>query len=177
MHTTTATTTATQPAWARDVAIAAVGPAALGLCSGWAFGGTAPITMAALVPLAFLIVAIVTLPGLYVGSTLLGASIDLKASARLSVQAGRDLGVIFLGLAPALLFLSATATDQHEAIVLGLGAALMGAAVGIRAFYSRLREVEGGYGLLAAFAVWALLGLVLGTEIYMEMLRIGGGLP
>ncbi|MEL6181442.1 MAG: hypothetical protein AAFS10_20965 [Myxococcota bacterium] len=165
------------PPWTRDLAVALAGPAAIGVCLGWAFGGTAPFTMAALLPLTFVIVIAVTLPGLYVGSTLLGATIDLKTTLRTTARTGRALGVVFLGLTPALLFLSSTATDAHEAIVLGCCGALLGAGVAVRVFYAHLRSLEDGRGMIAAFIIWALISFVLGLEVYMNMLRLGGIIP
>lgn len=156
--------------------IALAGPAAIGACVGWPIGAEGMMTVSALLPLSFVAVGLMTLPGLYVGAALVGAAPDAREMAAAVLNACRDQGIALLGLAPALLFLCATATDIHEAMVMGTIGVMLGTAVGMRAFYHRLREVAHSGLIMGIFAIWAMLSAGLGWEIYLRVLAAGGGL-
>ncbi len=164
---------APSPEW-RDLAIALVGPAAVGACVGWPSGGTPLLVMSGLVPLSFLIVGALTLPGLYVGSALMGAAPPARVMSRVAIGAFKDQGLVFLGLTPAMLFLCATSTDVYEALVVGTIGVFLGAMVGVRVFFLRLSRVTEDAHLAWAFALWAIVSAFLGWEVYLEMLNLGG---
>ena len=160
------------PGW-REIAVAVAGPAAVGLCVGWAAGATSMLWMALLLPLAFLIVGVMTLPGFYIGAALWGVAPSASTMFKTAVGAFRDQGIIYLGLAPAMLFLCTT-TDPYEALVIGSVGVFLGAGMGMRAFSLRLDGVVGGQKILWIFGLWAAMSAAIGWEIYLEILRAGG---
>ncbi len=160
----------------RDLAIALAGPAAVGACIGWSAGAAALLQMSIMLPLSFVGVTLATLPALYVGVALAGQAPNVQTMLKIASAAQRDLGLILLGLAPALLFMCATATDVHEALVFGTLGVVLGSMVGARAFYTRFRQTIPQWQALGIFALWALLTGGLGWEIYLNILRTGGQL-
>ena len=122
----------------RDGLAALGGPAALGGCLGLKLGLGATLSMAGLLPLALLGVGAATLPGLYVASALLGFAPRAHQIGRVALGATRDLGVVMLGLTPPLVLLVASLPSTDEALVLGMGAVMISALIGARAFFQRL---------------------------------------
>lgn len=165
------------PLW-RDALTAFAGPAAIGACLGWTSGAATLLTTSLTLPLSFALVGALTLPGLYIGAALADAAPPLHMMARTAIGALRDQGVAFLGLAPALLFMSATSTDVHESLALGTLVVTLGALIGMHAFYSRVRanQPQDSLRVGAVFALWALANLGLGWEIYLHTLHLGGPL-
>ena len=151
------------------------GLAAMGACVGMNFGLVGLGKMALMVPASVLAVGLVTLPGLYIGSAILGAAPDVKSTLYLALGAVRDMGVGMLGLAPALLFMSATASSADEATVVGTIVLGLGALLGVRAFYSRSSEVVRDPRALPVFAIWSVLSLGIGWQFYAKSLAFTGG--
>ncbi len=166
-----------QVAWpsAAEMAMGVAGPAAVGACVGMNFGIGGMLTMAAMVPASILGVGAVTLPGLYIGTAMLGAAPDVRSTLGLAAGALRDMGIAMLGLAPALLFMTATSASNDEATVVGSIVVFLGAALGVRAFFARSIEVVSGAAALPVFAIWAALSVGIGWQFYFKALAMTGG--
>ncbi len=164
----------TEPLDWSQLALAVGGPAALGACVGLKADVAATLTMAAALPLVLVGVVAVTLPGLYVACSMLGAAPRASLVGRAALGAGRDVGVMMLGMAPATLFVAASLPGvDHATVICSVSVALC-ALVGARAFSGRLQEVMLDRRSLVVYPIWMLLSLGLGWQFYLMALRLGG---
>lgn len=159
-------------AW--SVATGAAGAAALGACFGLKAGIGATLTMAALMPLVIGGVVCVTVPGLYVSTTMLGHPPKIATVAQVWFRAARDIGVVMLGLTPAALFLVASLPYATDALIIGMGAITLSVIVAARSLFDDLREVFDASHMRWIFPVWLVVASGLGFECMMMALDAGG---
>jgi hypothetical protein len=151
-------------AMTRAWAAALGGTTALGAVAGMAHGTSGMLSGALAVPAVVGGVTVLTLPALYIGSAFTGGA---PAAAELLASAGRalrDLGVVALGLIPALIFLAATSEDPLASAWIGSGVLGLAALFGVRSLHQALgtgRRLEARLLFLA----WATLTVGLGARL------------
>ena len=155
------------PASPIAVAIAAAGPTAIGAIAAVRVGDAAP---ALAIPAVVLGVAAATLPALYIATAVTGAAPPLDRVARAVGRALVALGLVALGLAAPLLFLTTTTTEPSTAFALTSVALVTALAIGLRVLH---RELWGpgarGLGRDATFLVWAAAAMIIGARLYGEL--------
>jgi hypothetical protein len=152
-------------------AAALLGPALAGAILGLREGPRSVAVLALGLPALIAAVVLMTAPTLYVGGTLVGRRLSLAETVAAIRKALGALGVAFLGVAPAALFLGATTWQPSDARLYGL--ALLGVAVVIG--LHRLRTELGGAGsapaAFALFAGYALIASTIGGRLLGQLLH------
>lgn len=146
-----------------------IGPAAIGAALGLTEGPTILISRAAALPAVIVGVAALMLPALYIGSAFLGVAPKARAVARSSKEALKDMGIIFLGLAPPLIFLVAASMEGSTVRLLGSLVVGLGVALGLRALYVRLFDRR-SFKAVGLFAGWSLVCVGIGAQLFMRII-------
>lgn len=154
------------------VAIATGGPMGLGAIAALRLGELAPIAAA---PLVVFGVAAATLPALYIAAALTGAAPPLEQVARAVGRALVALGLVALGLAGPLWFLTTTTTEPGTAFALTSIGLLTALAIGLRVLRRELWGVAGspGLGRDVMFTAWAAAAAIIGARLYTELTAWG----
>ena len=160
----------------QSVAVAWMGPAALGACVGLKSSVGAMLGMGLALPCLLALVGAMTLPGFYVASALCGTSPRMSQMARIALGGARDLGIVMLGLTPALVLVIATLATSDEALVVASLTAWLAGMLGARALFHRLTDSYQDWRILAIFGVWLLVSAGLSWELYVMALHMSGGL-
>jgi len=162
----TAVTTG-QVRWTRGLPLALAGPALAGAALGLPHGPAALATRAALLPAIIVGVALIMLPALYIGAAFLGVAPNARSVISAAGSALADTGMVFLGLAPALLFLVAASTVTTTVVGLGYLTVALAVAIGLRALYLRLFTGNARRSV-PLFACWAMVSLGIGARLMVE---------
>lgn len=168
---------ASAPVTARALSVALAGPAALGAIIGLKLSLGTALMMGLTLPLVCLGVGVMTLPGFYVACSLLGIVPRAQVMGRIAVWGARDLGLVMLGLSPAMLLVIASLSSVDEAVVVGSLGVVASAMFGARALFHRLMDERRDMRLFLVFLAWMVLSAGLGWELYLMALRLSGGLP
>lgn len=152
--------------------LAAAGPACAGAVIGAPFGVSLAATQAAVLPAVIVGVAAATFPALYVGLSLFRCA---PPTRELLVAAGRALnaiGILLLGLTPALAFLLLTADAPRTVLALcAIPAVAVSALLGLRALLGAIiPTLRQRVLLLPLTAVWSTVVLGLGAYFFMRPL-------
>ena len=147
------------------------GPAAVGAALGIPFGARGIWTESLILPAIACGVAILSLPALYIGMTLLHVAPPAPAVAKAGFEAMRSLGLALLGLAPACLFLLSTSRSTASAWLLGFAVLGFGSLAGLRTLFGTLREGSASsFPRLCLFAAWSVVTLGLGAHFVARSL-------
>ena len=149
----------------KTLAVAVAGMALVGACLGMRGGFESMVWRTAVIPVAYFGIAAMTIPALYVGTAYLGAAPSAPAVVKASKRALRDIGVVFLGMAPAIAFLMVSLDSTFTAGILAFLVMGFGSAVGLRTFYTRVSCVERKGHALVMFLVWAGVSLQAGAHV------------
>ena len=157
------------------------GPALIGLCLGLQLGPMPALSLTLMLPLTALFVGALTLPGLYVGASMLEAAPAAHEVAHAAWRSMADGGVALWGVCPALLVLTSATTSADERIALATAALGLGAALTLRAFWLRFDAMGRAlkahpWALRALLATWSLLCAGLSWQVYWRALRLSGGI-
>ena len=117
---------------------AVVGPAVVGLAVGIARPEHPGLTAALLLPAVVGGVVALTSPALYIGAAFSGLAPSPRTLLLALQHTLRDAGLAMAGLAPAMLFLAATAHGSLTPAVLAAMVVALSAVIGLRLLYSRL---------------------------------------
>ncbi|MFN3199809.1 MAG: hypothetical protein ACE366_15510 [Bradymonadia bacterium] len=120
------------------IAAGVCGAALVGATLGMGGGPMSSLALAAALPAIWLGVAALTAPALYIGSAFVGVA---PAPSRIFGALKRglaDTGLVLLGLAPALLLMSATSGERMARELLSLATIVFGAVLGLWMVYPRL---------------------------------------
>ena len=105
-------------------------------------------------------------PALYIGSAVIGAAPTLLDTVSAVRHALYVVGLVFLGLAPALAFLVSSAAEVHTAARVTHFAIAVGVIVGLRSLFARAAwpaSKRSEAGLL--FVLWSLLTIGIGSHL------------
>src|SRR5262249_33500660 len=142
------------------------GPAAAGAAVGVRFG-VRGLLIGALYWCAVNVgVMVLMLPALHIAFSLVGQATPPKTTVDAGNRALRASGLVLLGLAPAMLFLLSTAGSDGWVAPLAVSAATAGAAAGLRSIFEHLfGDSAIKKRSLVAFALWALVALMIGGRL------------
>ena len=123
-------------------------------------------------PGVYLGVGALMLPALYIALSLAGHPAPLGKLYGDLARSMRDTGLALLGLAPALLFLTATRTSIDFPQALAYGTAALGAVVGLRVLQERLFAPGKSTSVLSrtAFTCWSAVALGIGVCLVISAL-------
>lgn len=152
----------------RPLLPAVLGPLALGLCVAFRAQTLESLEMAMLLPLCTFGLLLVTVPGLYIGSALLGRAPSIVTLWQTVATALGRAGVLLLGCAPAALFLVASSAST-ELVSLFIGAPMVAAAAAFlrllyRGLYVDVKASETTPRYL--FVGWAGVTLLIGLKLF-----------
>lgn len=148
---------------------AVLGPLAMGLCAAFRAQTLESLQLAMLLPLCTFGLLVVTVPGLYIGSALVGRAPSILVLWRTTAQALGRSGVLLLGCAPAALFLVAT-TTTNDLVGVFLGVPLGAAAFAfLRLLYRGLYvdAIEAESTPRALFVGWAGVTMLIGLKLFL----------
>jgi len=149
-----------------DAAIVALGPVVAGACLALGHGNT--IATAVRVPVVFVVVAAMMVPALYIGAALLGIAPSARKVAGGVFTAFRSASLVLLGLAPAVAFMVASASEDQSMGLLGQGVVLIGGLMALRALYREVfDECASRARAVALYGVWAVVSLGIGGHLYV----------
>ena len=152
----------------RSMALGALGgPVALGAILGLEVGPLSALAKSMILPVMLAGVAAVMVPALYISATVTGVAPPARDMVRSLGRGFRACGLVMLGLAAPALFLLGTTQTGDVAAVVGGGVTAAGALVGLRVLFADLFE-NGSLMARCAFAVWALVALIMGMRLYVE---------
>lgn len=160
----------------KDLAIAVLGPMALGAAMGLSAGAWTMIKMAALIPACLLAVSLLILPGLYISSALVQFRLSLRELLVELAAAACDTGWILLGLAPTAFFLVSTSARSDEALLFAMGLSLVGFGLGAHACWRRLSTKAECLEHWCVLGIWGLVTLCLGAQFFFDAMIVSGGL-
>jgi hypothetical protein len=153
-----------------DYSFVATGPLVLGatlhLSSGWRAALHGAVGLAGTIG----VVALIMLPTLYIGGSVLGVLPGATRTTAAALRGLRAFGIVLLGLAPPAAFLLATGVVAETVLVLGalvlVGAMLCGMAV----LYGDLTQAQVDMPLRfpAFFFAWAIVGCGIGARLFVE---------
>lgn len=151
---------------------AAAGTAALGAAVSSAAGPLAAIAGGISLAGVTFGVALLMVPTLYVGSSLIGQRPSMATIFSGAIDALGRAGGVALGLSPALLFLVATTIDPGTAAALAHLAVAGCITLGLVAFHrATFEDHERPLGLgLGLYLVWSLIGLGIGWRLWLPTL-------
>lgn len=147
----------------RTVLIAVGGPAVAGVCLGLRASDPTP---AFTLPLVLLGVTAMMVPALYISSALVGVAPPIRRVGGAVVESLESTGIAFFGLAPALLFLCATASEVATAAWLGRATIAIASIIGLRRLFDT--TFAGGEALGRAaltFTLWSLIAVGVGAHM------------
>lgn len=154
-----------QSATTNTLAVAVAGMALVGACLGLRNGIDSMAWRTAVIPMAYFGIAAMTIPALYIGAAYLGAAPSAATVVNASKRALRNIGVVFLGTAPAIAFLMVSLDSTITAGILAFLVMGFGSAVGLRSFYTCVSRVERKGHALVMFLVWAGVSLQAGAHV------------
>jgi len=173
---TSARDTAPETIGVQTVAIALAGPAALGACTGLMASPSTTLVLALSLPMVVLGVGLITMPGFYVATALMGFAPRANTMLGTALLACKDLGVVMLGLTPALLLTVSSLPNSEQALIAGTLAMYVASIVGVRAFYHRLVETFEDARIIPLYIGWVLLSAGLGWQFYLMAISSAGDL-
>ncbi len=154
-----------------DWILASAGPVAIGAILGMQSGAPAIVEKSLALPLLLVGVAVIMLPALYIGISLIGAAPPARDVMRAVARGFRACGVILLGLTAPSAFLLATSQNGVLAALLGAAVVAVGAFAGLRVIFSDLVSRRSEPVLIAAvFALWSLVSLAIGARMYFQVM-------
>lgn len=153
------------------------GPAMIGLCLGIQGELSGMFLLPICLPLLSMLIAALTLPGLYVGASMLESAPAAAVLLRRTWEAMSDGGVALLGLSPALLVLTSASSSTDESVVLTTCALGLGLGLALRSFWRRMLG-QGAHmaRLVVLLSVWSLIVTGISWQMYWHVLHIAGGL-
>lgn len=163
--------------WGRAVPLMLAGPAAIGAALGLgAHGPPAAGPLTALTCAAALAAIVVgtwaaMMPALYIGAAFMGIAPRAQAVARSTGAALADMGLVFLGLAPAFLFLVVSSAEGVTVRALGTVVVGAGVALGLRALFVRLFDRR-SLKALGLFAGWSLVSVGIGASLFAKVVPL-----
>ena len=155
----------------KQLLMMAAGPAVIGVCIGLRSGSVLQSTLA--LPLTIIGVSMLMTPALYIGSAVIDAAPTLQETVSAMRHALGAMGLVFLGLAPALAFLVSSTSDIHTADLVAHGALAIGVFVGLRTLFARAawpaaRRAQAGL----LFVLWSLLTIGIGSHLLHAQLGV-----
>ncbi|MCC6972352.1 MAG: hypothetical protein IT434_19220 [Phycisphaerales bacterium] len=147
---------------------AILGPLAMGLCVAFRLQTLESLELALLLPIFTFGLLLVTVPGLYIGSALVGRAPSIVSLWKTTAEALSRAGVLLLGCAPATLLLVATATTTDlTSLFVGLPFAIAAVAF-LRLLHNGLyREAEAQETTPRfLFVGWAGVTLLIGVRLF-----------
>lgn len=161
-----------EPVAARAVVCAVAGPLLMGSALGLAHGPSAALVGA--IGMGALVggLAAIMLPALYIGSAFAGQAPEARQVLEAAGEALREMGVLLVGLSPALAFLLVTAGSDGAQTVLSMLVVALGAAMGLRAFFTRLCGGQRPQPAMSAlYLAWAGVCMGLGAQGFLHILE------
>ncbi len=149
------------------VLITVLGTALVGACAGLPYG--VPHALAGAVSLAglVLVMAALMVPALYISLALAGAAPPANQVASDALDGLYRMGILCLGLSPALAFLGTTSTSPDDAGVYATVALATGVCLGMERLYSSVtRDAQPTLMVGSLYAAWALVGMVIGFRLW-----------
>jgi len=156
---------------ARSVPAILAGPAMIGAALGWSEGLSALFTRAVALPAVAVGVAALMVPALYIGAAFIGVAPRAQAVTRSTSAALKDMGVLFLGLSPSLLFLVAASTGTGTVRVLGHLVVGVGVVLGLRGLFTRLFD-QRSMKALGLFLCWSLVTVGIGAQLFTRTIPL-----
>lgn len=163
--------------WGRTGLLMLAGPAAIGAALGLgaqgqpAAGPIAALTCAAALAAIVVGIGAALMPALYIGAAFLGIAPRAQAVARSAAAALADTGLVFLGLAPAFLFLVVSSAEGATVRALGYVVTFSGVALGLRALFVRLFDGR-SLKALGLFAGWSLVSVGIGASLFAKVVPL-----
>jgi len=154
---------------AAAVALAGAGPLAIGAALAARLHHLEAI---AVVPALLLATTAITVPALYIMLAALGAAPPVAEVARAVGRALVAVGLVELGLAGPVVFLSSTAVSPVSAVLFTAAALVAGLLVGLRVLRRGLvAGAERSPTCHLVITVWAVVPLVIGGRLFHEFAR------
>lgn len=154
------------------------GAALVGACLGLQGGASAGLIIALALPAIWIGVAALTAPALYIGSAFIGVAPTPAHTLKALARGLADMGLVMLGLAPALLFLTATSGSPLVGLLIVYGVIALSGCMGLWMIYPRLFD-----GIRAAdedvirwrsrtlWAIWSVICLGIGHHLLSRALE------
>jgi len=151
--------------------------ATFGLALGAGMGVPAMAAHAVGVPLAFLVVALVSGPAFYVALAHAGVDVSALALSASLARGTASAGLVLAGLAPTMLLLAVSCESQVTVAVYGVLGLAAGGLLGLRTIFQELERRQPAAGIAArlprlAFAIFA---GVLCLRVWWGVLSVLGG--
>lgn len=154
----------------RELFWTAGGPLLVGACLGAPFGLAVFFRSIAGLPAVFFGVGLLMAPALYIVGAFLGVAPPVDRILVAARATFRDLGMLLLGMLPALLFLEVT--TQRDETVLVLGHAVIGLAttLALIAFFRRVFAGEHKRVVpVLLYLVWSAVCLGMGWRVFLSI--------
>lgn len=161
---------------------AVTGPAVAGACLGLGTNLATTLRWAGSLPLFIVTLAVMTLPALYIATSLAGEAPAFGRVVGAALDALDDAGLVMLGLAPALAFLVVTTQNAHT-IDLALLVVAVPMLLGLRSLFLTLFASERPLTQVASrtvltYVVWSAVALGIGYHwLATRAAATLGGLP
>lgn len=156
---------------ARDIGPGTIGPAAVGVALALNATLSTALMHAVAFPTVIVGVAMLMVPALYIGVTILDRSPTAHAITTGLSAALRDTGLILLGFALPVAFVVRCAGPGSTMLAVGLGVVAFALAVGLLTLHGALFRGR-GRRMQALFAGWSLIGVAIGARLLALVLTL-----
>jgi len=147
----------------------------VGASLGLRFGVDSAVALGIALPAILAGTAALTAPALYIGAAFTGVAPPPRDVLTAITEGLADTGTVLLGLTPAVLLLTATASQPGTVLFLGYGVVLLGVAIGLRQLYARLFADTPGFWPPLLYAAWSTVGLGIGALLLTQVMAARGG--